>query len=177
MRLIISLLLLLALAACSSDSEDTTTSLTESNDATMATDSTEDNASETTEADDMMTESTDSTSAYSCDNSDHPKVGQLAILSTLHHMVSGQVSILDNCTLEVTSFTYDGEGPTVYFYGGIDNDYVDKGFAIGPQINGQAYNNATLTLKLESPSQLDEMNGISVWCYDFAVSFGDGLFM
>jgi hypothetical protein len=116
-------------------------------------------------------------SDYQCGNSDHPKVNQLAILSTLHHGVMGQVQVEDNCTLTVSSFSYDGEGPAVYFYGGIDGEYEEKGFAIGEQLNGTVYDNDSFTIRLDSPKQLDNMNGISVWCHDFAVSFGDGLFM
>lgn len=116
-------------------------------------------------------------SSYECGNSDHPNVGQMAILSTLSHEVAGQVLIKDNCTIEVTSFTYDGGGPSVFFYGGIDGDYTEQGFAFGPMLNGNVYNNDTLTITLDTPAQLDKMNGVSVWCADFSVSFGDGLFM
>jgi len=116
---------------------------------------------------------------YECGNSDHPKVSQMAILTTHSHNVSGEAHIIDNCTIEVRNFSYDGLGPTVYFYGGIDGDYEDSsaGFAISDIINGTVYENSTYTITLSSPEQLDEMNGISVWCSDFSVSFGDGLFL
>lgn len=118
-------------------------------------------------------------SQYVCGNSDHPSVGQMAILETRAHGVAGQVLIKDNCTLEVTSFSYDGGGPTVLFYGGKDGKFGsdDGGFAIGEKLNGTVYNNATLTVTLESTDALDKMNSISVWCADFDVSFGDGQFM
>ncbi|MBU2882405.1 DM13 domain-containing protein [Psychrosphaera sp. B3R10] len=117
-------------------------------------------------------------SQYSCDMADHPSVGSTAILSTLHHMVSGTVKIEDNCTLSVTNFTYDGEGPSVYFYGALDGQYDTEngGFAMGMQLNGRAYANEDFTVKLTSPAPLDKMNSISVWCADFSVSFGDGQF-
>lgn len=116
---------------------------------------------------------------YTCGNSDHPKVGQMAIFNTHHHQVAGQATIIDNCTIEVTSFSYDGEGPTVYFYGGLEGDYSDNGagFILSMAINGRIYDNETYTITLTSASMLDEMDGISVWCSDFQVSFGDGLFM
>lgn len=115
---------------------------------------------------------------YSCDMADHPSVGSTAILSTLHHMVSGTVTIVDNCSLSVTNFTYDGEGPSVYFYGGLNGQFegANGGFAMGMQLNGRAYANEDFTVKFTSPAQLDKMNSISVWCDDFAVSFGDGQF-
>lgn len=112
---------------------------------------------------------------YQCGNADHPSVGHMAILSTLHHDVAGQVLIKDNCTLEVTSFTYDGEGPSVYFYLGLDSNFKD-GFAVGEQLNGTVFDNDSFEVKLQSTDALDKMNSISVWCYDFDVSFGDGVF-
>ena len=152
MRLITLGLFIIALSACSSDSTS--------------------EPEEEVMTDDMKETSTE----YSCEDSDHPNVGQMAILSTLSHQVAGQVLIKDNCTLEVTSFTYDGGGPAVYFYGGIDGDYESAGFPIGNEINGMVFDNDTLIIKLPDPVHLDKMNGVSVWCADFAVSFGDGLF-
>lgn len=115
---------------------------------------------------------------YLCSNADHPSVGSMAVLNTYHHMVAGEVTIIDNCTIRVSNFTYDGEGPAVYFYGGKDGRYdaADGGFPFGMKLNGQSYTNDNFTITLDSPSWLDDMNGVSVWCADFSVSFGDGLF-
>lgn len=157
MNKLIIIALTLGIAACSSDSNDENT--------------------EVQQADGEQMQEPMMESDYECGNSDHPSVGQMAILSTLSHEVAGQVLIKDNCTLEVSSFTYDGGGPSVFFYGGIDGNYTAQGFAIGPMLNGTVYNNDNLTITLESPAQLDQMNGVSVWCADFSVSFGDGLFM
>lgn len=157
MKKLMIIAITLIIAGCSSDSNDENTDRQQADGEQMQ---------------DPMMESN-----YECGNSDHPNVGQMAVLSTLSHEVAGQVLIKDNCTLEVSSFTYDGGGPSVFFYGGIDGDYTDQGFSIGPMLNGMVYNNDTLTITLESPAQLDKMNGVSVWCADFSVSFGDGLFM
>jgi uncharacterized protein YceK len=162
MKQLIGLLFILQLlSGCSSDMEDSSSM---ENDDTMNMEK-------------SMKEDEENAVDYQCGDSDHPKVNQLAILSTLHHGVMGQVKVEDNCTLSVSSFSYDGEGPAVYFYGGIDGDYEEKGFAIGEQLNGKVYDNDSFTINLDSPNQLDNMNGISVWCHDFAVSFGDGLFI
>jgi hypothetical protein len=107
----------------------------------------------------------------------HAKVGQAAVLSTLAHSVSGTATIVDDCTIVVSSFNYDGGGPDVYFYGGTDGVYAaPTGFAIGGQIQGTAYTNATVTLTLPENRDLDDFNGISVWCVDFNANFGSGLF-
>lgn len=112
----------------------------------------------------------------SCSGTDHPKVGQMAILSTNAHAVSGTATILDNCTIEVTNFNYDGGGPDVLFYVAEGTDYKD-GYGLGQRINGMPQNNSTITLTLAAPSELNTINGISVWCAQFDASFGDGRFM
>jgi mono/diheme cytochrome c family protein len=114
-----------------------------------------------------------------CSGTDHAKVGQTMIFSNLAHGISGSAKIVDNCTIEISGFDYDGQGPSVFFYGGLNNDYrgTGAGFSIGNQLNGRSYNNATITLSLSSTSILDNMDGLSVWCSDFDVSFGDGQFM
>lgn len=124
----------------------------------------------------MEMETEQTSSGYSCGNSDHPNVGKLAVFMTHHHQVAGQALIQDNCTIEVSSFTYDGQGPDVYFFGAIDGDFENNGVYLSEQINGMSYSNETLTLELTSASMLDKFNSISVWCEDFAVSFGDGIF-
>ena len=118
-------------------------------------------------------------SDYQCGNSDHPMVGKVAILEMHHHQVAGEVRIIDNCRFEVVGFTYDGEGPNVYFYGGTDLDFSSEsgGFEFGPRLNGTVYENDTFEFTVDSPNILDNMNSVSVWCYDFQVSFGDGLFI
>ncbi|WP_159083994.1 DM13 domain-containing protein [Saccharobesus litoralis] len=118
-------------------------------------------------------------SSFSCGDNDHPKVGQTMTFSMKAHDVSGNAEIIDNCTIRVSNFNYDGGGPQVLFYGGVDGDYKDStvGFAIGSQLNrSSAYVNETLTLSLNSPSTLDMMNGLSVWCAAVNTSFGDGIF-
>lgn len=125
------------------------------------------------------TPTTSTANEYTCGNADHPNVGKLAVLTTHSHNVAGQVLIKDNCTLEVTSFSYDGEGPSVYFYGGKNGQFASSqgGLIIGNALNGTVFNNETLELKLASAMVIDEIDSISVWCDDFDVSFGDGEFI
>jgi hypothetical protein len=89
--------------------------------------------------------------------------------------VSGVARIVDNCTIEVTAFNYDGGGlPDVFFYGGVNNDYRN-GFPIGANLFGRPMVNATVTLTLRD-GDLDRMDGISVWCVRANANFGDGKF-
>jgi hypothetical protein len=104
-----------------------------------------------------------------------PKIGQIAVLSTKSHGVSGKARVVDDCTIEITNFTYDGGGlPDVFVYGGKARNYA-VGFPIGPNLFGKAQANATIVLTLKD-KELDNLDGISIWCVRAGVSFGDGVF-
>jgi len=103
----------------------------------------------------------------------HPLVGQVAELSTLAHGVSGTITVLNDCVLEVTNFNYDGGGPAVYFYAGNDKNYRTDAFPIGPRLNGQQWVNDTVRLPIPEGKSLDDFNSLSVWCFDFNANFGD----
>lgn len=103
------------------------------------------------------------------------KVGQVATLSTRSHGVSGKVVVIDNCTLEIRNFNYDGGGLSrVFVYGGKAGNYA-AGFPVGVNLRGTSFANQTLTVNL-SAGDLDKMDGVSIWCTDANANFGDGLF-
>ena len=110
--------------------------------------------------------------------SSHNKVGQSAFFTTLSHNVSGRAEILDNCTIKISQFSYDGGGPDVYFYAANDRFYdSDDAFRMGNQLNGSnGFENADLILKLPNNKTLDDLNSLSVWCVEFEANFGDLLF-
>ena len=121
---------------------------------------------------DMSLVKVDEGEMSTCSN-DHPMVGYTGSFTTYAHDVSGTATIIDNCTIEITNFNYDGGGPDVYVYAAINHNYEgNNAFIISNQINGTVYNDASLTLKLPNEKSLDDLNGISVWCEDFAVDFG-----
>ena len=106
-----------------------------------------------------------------------PRIGSMASFSTRSHDVSGLVTIIDDCTLEVSGFNYDGEGPSVFFYAALGEDYLaPEAFVLGDQLNGPVYTDQTLRLKLPVNRTLDDMDSLSVWCSDFRVSFGEAVF-
>jgi hypothetical protein len=108
--------------------------------------------------------------------STHSKIGQTGELSTIAHSVSGTVTVVDDCTIEITNFNYDGLGLVVEIYAGIDSDYTPPtGFAISRDLAGTSFENETLTVQLPTGKTLDDLNGISVWCSDVYISFGDTL--
>lgn len=103
------------------------------------------------------------------------KIGQIANLSTRSHNVKGQAKVIDDCTLEISNFSYDGGGLSkVFVYGGKGGNYA-AGFAIGPNLKGTVFNNQTLRVTLQA-GDLDKLDGISIWCTDANANFGDGTF-
>lgn len=107
--------------------------------------------------------------------STHPKVGHTTTLSQRSHDVAGTAAIVDDCTIEITGFSYDGRGLDVRIYAAHDGDYAN-GFAISDDLLGTAYANGTLRVQLPEDMTLDDLDGISVWCVEAGVSFGDGMF-
>lgn len=110
-----------------------------------------------------------------CDAS-HPRVGQVAMLKTLFHRVSGTATIVDDCTIVIDEFSYDGTGIDVRVYGGLNGNY-DAGFAMTEDLlKPGGYNGETLTATLPEGRTLDELDGISVWCVAVGADFGSGSF-
>jgi len=99
------------------------------------------------------------------------------MLSTFQHNVSGTVTILDDCTIEITGFNYDGGGPLVYFYAGTNGDYTSSNaFQFSKLLTGTSFSNNTLRLIIPDNKTLDDFNSLSVWCVDFNANFGDVIF-
>ena len=115
-------------------------------------------------------------SLTSC-TTEHEKVGQSGFFNTFAHNVSGKATIIDDCTIEISQFSYDGGGPEVYFYGAKEHKYAStEAFLIGPKLNGKIHDNATFIIKLPAGKTLDDLTGLSVWCIDFAANFGQMTF-
>jgi hypothetical protein len=104
---------------------------------------------------------------------EHEKIGHTGFFSTFAHNVSGKATIIDDCTIEISQFSYDGGGPDVYFYGAIDHEYTSvDAFPMGQKLNGKIYDNARILIKLPQNKSLDDLNGLSVWCTEFQANFG-----
>jgi len=100
-----------------------------------------------------------------------------AELSSVAHNVSGKVTMVDERTILLEGFHYDGLGPRVFAYLGASdtNTAYRTGRSIGAQIT-QAYVNGQLILQLPQGETLDGWNALSIWCVEFRVSFGSGQF-
>jgi len=104
----------------------------------------------------------------------HESIGNEAEFITVSHGVSGILRVVDDCTLEVSNFVYDGLGPSVLFYAGNDRDYFSGAVFYFPfRLHGNRFDGDRLRLKLPEGQSLDDFDSLSVWCFDFNVSFGD----
>ena len=110
-----------------------------------------------------------------CGGKTSAKVGKTLNLSTLGHGVSGTATVIDDCTIQLSNFNYDGGGlPDVYVWGAKGGNY-SGGFRIGSNLFGTARSNATVQVSLQA-GDIDKLDGISIWCERARVSFGDGQF-
>ncbi|MCB9398589.1 MAG: DM13 domain-containing protein [Acidobacteria bacterium] len=107
----------------------------------------------------------------------HPLIGKIANLQNKgNYGVSGSAEVLDEQTIMLRNFNYNGGGILVQIYAGMDGAY-GNGFAIsGDLISSTPYVNETMTLKIPAGHSLDEINGLSVWCVAVGADFGSGTF-
>lgn len=128
---------------------------------------------ETTETD------TEVTQPVAGATSTHPLVGTSTQFRNIFHGIAGTLTVINDRTLEVTGFEYDGQGPSVFFYLGTDGQYAarDGGILVGNRLNrNDPYLGETITIALPDGVTLDDFNGVSVWCDLFFANFGDAVF-
>jgi hypothetical protein len=105
---------------------------------------------------------------------DSSKIGYTGTFSTLAHNVSGRATVMDNCTLEITMFNFDGAAPNVKFYAGVNANFSDSSaFGIGERIDGRSYANETIVLELPEGKFVDDFDSLSVWCVECRADFGN----
>lgn len=104
------------------------------------------------------------------------RVGQTAQLRTYFHNVSGTARILDDCTIIIENFTYDGGGLDVRVYGGKDLSFQDAVILSSDLRRVGGYRDETLTVKLPESVTLDDVRVIAIWCIVVNANFGDGEF-
>jgi hypothetical protein len=108
-----------------------------------------------------------------------PEVGEVTTFTNnSSHSVTGTAHIVNNRTIELKNFSYDGQGSAVYVH--VDSTAPTNG-PWGTPISGliglgTPYVNTNLTFTLPSGLDLGDVNYISIWCYEFKVDFGSGMF-
>jgi len=113
--------------------------------------------------------------AQTCESTS-PLVGQTEQLRVSQlYGISGDVTIVSDCQIQISNFFYNGLGPNVSVYGGIDGNYRN-GVNLSVPLNGRAWEGETLNLFLPEGSTFNEINSISIWCFEFDVDFSSARF-
>lgn len=109
-----------------------------------------------------------------------PQVGWQAKMGPGAHNVSGTATIVDDDTVRIDDFTYNGGGISVFFYLGEENtsSAFASGLQIGNQLAGTGFNGTQPPLVIDLPGgeTLEGWHAISVWCVDAQANFGSGTF-
>jgi hypothetical protein len=107
------------------------------------------------------------------------------------HGIGGSAYAVDEQTIMIEGFEYDGAGPDAFFWAGTDGnrpgtvgiilphpfngkfyDYEDRS---APILEGR-FNKKDITLTLPPGTMVSDLKWISVWCRAFQVNFGDIIF-
>lgn len=109
--------------------------------------------------------------------SDDPRVGYVAELTNRFiHGVSGTARIVDNCTIVIEDFTFDGLGVPPSVVGIVNNDFAHPVMLLPNIFRLGGYHNETLTVPLPEGVTLDDVPRISISCVAGTKLFGNGNF-
>ena len=105
------------------------------------------------------------------------KIGQQAQLLTRFHDVQGTATIIDDCTIEITNFSFDGGGIDTQIYLGTGGEFREsQGGSVSGNLVGTLFVSNTIRVTLPVGKTMDDFDSISVWCVPVSASFGDGSF-
>ena len=109
--------------------------------------------------------------------STYPRAGWETHLTVLAHGVTGTATIVDERTIRLTHFRYDGAAPDMFVYVGtnLSSAAFINGLQVSPRLT-RAYTNETYVVQLPVGQTLDGWNSISIWCRIVQGSFGWGTF-
>jgi len=116
-----------------------------------------------------------------------PVPKKIGTFTNIFHDIAGTAYALNETTILIKGFNYDGEGPDAFFLGGTHGrpsksgevvmpypfegrhfNYRDKNIPILGRFNG----NKDVVLHLPPGTTVDQLKWISVWCRDYTVNFG-----
>ncbi|CAG9821964.1 unnamed protein product [Phaedon cochleariae] len=113
-----------------------------------------------------------------CQDEDGPYRGNyLGKLNSYHHQVSGDIYAVNDWTLLVTSFNYDGNGADTFFWAGAANRPGPQGFIV-PDKHGKTnvlerYFNQDFTLVLPDKKTINDIKWFAIYDIWSQNTFGD----
>lgn len=108
----------------------------------------------------------------------YARAGWETHLTQLGHGVKGTVTIVDERTLRLTHFSYDGFAPDMFVYLATNQTtaaFLNGSLTASPRLT-RAYTNETYVVQLPEGQTLDGWNSVSIWCRAVQTSFGWGTF-
>ncbi|XP_055587341.1 protein Skeletor, isoforms B/C isoform X2 [Uranotaenia lowii] len=112
---------------------------------------------------------------------DHYYGREIGRINSFGHGVKGLVFAVDESTLFVKGFAYDGSAPDAFFWVGNSPRPSPEGYIIpypeeytgrDPPALGQ-HENSDIILKLPMGKRIRDIRWLSVWCRRFTVDFGE----
>nr|XP_008197570.1 PREDICTED: protein Skeletor, isoforms B/C isoform X2 [Tribolium castaneum] len=102
-------------------------------------------------------------------------------LQEFAHGIKGTVYAVDESTIFIKGFSYDGTGPDAFFWIGNSPRPSPEGIIIPYPENYagreppvlRAYNNTNIILRLPMGKRIRDIRWLSVWCRRFTVDFGE----
>ncbi|KOC68274.1 Protein Skeletor, isoforms B/C [Habropoda laboriosa] len=115
-------------------------------------------------------------------NRGHANYGKpIGNLTKYAHKINGEAYVVDDTTIFIKGFSYDGTGPDAYFWVGNSTKPDPQGYIVPyPEIEKgrdpvvlKMYNDTDIILKLPDGMRIRDINWLSVWCRRFTVNFAD----
>ncbi|XP_059096369.1 uncharacterized protein LOC131890931 isoform X2 [Tigriopus californicus] len=111
-------------------------------------------------------------------------------LASYQHGVEGEIFAVNESTLFVKDFEYDGQGPDAFFWVGTEGEPGEVGTILPYPFQGEFYeytdsnapiitgkfDKVNITLTLPEDLKVTDLKWISVWCRQFSVNFADAFF-
>ena len=92
------------------------------------------------------------------------------------HDTSGVAVVVDERTIQIDNFTYDGADVDVYVYVGTTGvNLKDYGFRISEELK-EPYNGESVQFTLPADVTLDDFDYVAVYCYRYDEVFAGGTF-
>ena len=104
-----------------------------------------------------------------------PAVGWTGELVGTAHDVSGTAVIVDEDTIEIRDFVYDGGGINARMFLVVDGAPFDREIELTDNLVGSPSEGETMTLDLKGAS-FEDFDLLTLWCIPAGVSFGTAKF-
>jgi len=110
-------------------------------------------------------------------STDHPSVGKTGLFSNLQHNVGGTATVISDCEIEITNFSFDGGGVDVRVYGATDENSFLAGYSLSDNLrdnggNGDPEFLETFSVFIPEEVDMKDIGALSIWCVPFEASFG-----